>query len=59
MISTWYIALIIASLVIAINAQTSKVGNILGIVPSCLAWIPLVGWFLHLVIGIIIAIDAS
>ncbi len=64
-ISTWYIALIImlgihiASLVIAINAQTSKVGNIFGIVTSCLAWIPFVGWLLHLVTGIILAIDAS
>lgn len=64
-ISTGYIALIImlgihiTSLVIAINAQTSKVGNIFGIVTSCLAWIPLVGWILHLVTGIILAIDAS
>ncbi|MBO1002800.1 hypothetical protein ACFSKI_04075 [Pseudogracilibacillus auburnensis] len=64
-IGNYYLPLIgmlglhIASLVIASSSNTSTVGNILGIVTSCLAWIPLLGWLLHLITGIILVVDAS
>lgn len=36
-----------------------KSGPILGLITSLLAWIPLVGWVLHLVTAIVLFINAS
>ncbi|MCC3373880.1 hypothetical protein [Cohnella sp. REN36] len=38
--------------------RESSAGSILGIVTSCLAWIPFVGWFLHLVTGLALLLGA-
>ena len=34
-------------------------GNVLGIVTSCLAWIPFVGMILHILSAIFIMMDAA
>jgi len=42
----------VISLVLVSRENKSKAGNILGIVTSCLAWIPFVGMALHLATAI-------
>ncbi|MFD1428388.1 hypothetical protein JOD24_003129 [Kroppenstedtia sanguinis] len=48
----------IITLVISIRAQVNKYGSIMGIITSCLAWIPILGWFLHILAAILLMIDA-
>ncbi|WP_088040732.1 hypothetical protein [Bacillus sp. EAC] len=56
-----FIALIlhIITLVMAKKAGVSANGNIFGIITSCLAWIPIVGMFLHILSAIFILIGAA
>lgn len=49
----------ILTLVFAAKEEEAKAGSILGIVTSCLAWVPFLGWVLHLVTAIILLIDAA
>lgn len=35
------------------------VGSILGIVTSCIAWIPIIGWIMHLLSAIFLMINAA
>ncbi|WP_242291590.1 hypothetical protein [Bacillus cereus group sp. BfR-BA-01356] len=49
----------IVTLVLAKKANMSANGNMLGIVTSCLAWIPFVGMILHILSAIFIMMDAA
>ncbi|AKR08230.1 hypothetical protein BLD50_31315 [Bacillus cereus] len=49
----------IVTLVLAKKANMSANGNVLGIVTSCLAWIPFVGMILHILSAIFIMMDAA
>lgn len=49
----------IITLVIAKNEKTSTTGSILGIITSCIAWIPLVGMTMHIITAIVLFIDAA
>jgi len=44
----------IVSLVYVSKESKSKAGNILGIITSCLAWIPFVGMALHIATAIVL-----
>ncbi|OWA35449.1 hypothetical protein B9G55_12465 [Saccharibacillus sp. O16] len=48
----------IVTLVFVIRDRVPMYGPILGIVTSALAWIPFLGWALHLVSGIALVINA-
>ncbi|MBB6670207.1 hypothetical protein [Cohnella nanjingensis] len=39
--------------------RESSLGSIFGIITSCLAWIPILGWFLHLITGIVLLLGAA
>lgn len=49
----------IVTLVITKNEGGSTTGSILGIVTSCIAWIPFVGMVMHILSAIFLMIDAS
>ncbi len=57
---TAWIALIAAlifhiiSLIYCVKTNTSKAGNILGIVASVFGWIPFLGWLLHIITAILL-----
>ncbi len=59
-IAMWYAPLAvmfilhIISLVFVAQEGKAKAGNVLGIVTSLLAWIPFVGWALHLTTAIVL-----
>lgn len=62
--STFYIPLVvllilhIVTFIISSKERTSKIGSIFGIVTSLLAWIPLLGWMLHLITALILIVDS-
>jgi hypothetical protein len=39
------------------NEKKSKVGHILGVIGNALAWIPFIGWFVHIIVGITLLIQ--
>ncbi|KQL36521.1 hypothetical protein [Psychrobacillus sp. FJAT-21963] len=49
----------IITLVITNKEGGSTTGSILGIVTSCIAWIPFVGMIMHILTAIFLMIDAS
>lgn len=49
----------IVALVFSVRENEKRHGNILGIVTSCLAWIPFLGMIMHIVTAIVLMIDAS
>lgn len=49
----------IVTLAISIQAKVNKHGSILGIVTSCLAWIPILGWIMHILSALFLMIDAA
>ena len=53
------LALHIVSLVISSKENKKKTGHILGIVTSCLAWIPFVGMVMHIISAIFLMIEAG
>ncbi len=53
------LALHIVTLVIAKQSGESSTGSILGIVTSCVAWIPFVGMIMHVLTAIFLMIDAA
>ncbi|WP_257350509.1 hypothetical protein [Pseudalkalibacillus decolorationis] len=61
----WYLPLLvmlglhIATLVISSKEGVGKSGSILGIVTSCLAWIPFLGMTMHIITGILLMVDAG
>lgn len=53
------LALHIVSLVLASKAGKKKTGHILGIIASCVGWIPFVGMVMHILTAIFLMIEAS
>ncbi len=53
------LALHIVTLVFTRKEGGSTVGSILGIVTSCIAWIPFVGMIMHILTAIFLMIDAA
>ena len=53
------LALHITTLVFAKKEGGSVTGSILGIVTSCIAVIPVVGWIMHVITAIVLMLDAS
>jgi predicted branched-subunit amino acid permease len=49
----------IVALVFSAKENEKRHGNILGIVTSCLAWIPFLGMVMHIVTAIVLMIDAA
>lgn len=53
------LALHIVTLVFAKQKGVSSTGSILGIVTSCIAWIPFVGMIMHILTAIFLMLDAA
>lgn len=53
------LALHIVTLVLSSKNGETKYGSIVGIVTSCIAWIPFVGWIMHVVSGILLMVSAA
>ena len=49
----------IVGLVMSVKANAKKVGHILGVVTSCLGFIPFVGMVLHILSAIFLLIEAA
>ncbi|CAM3865264.1 hypothetical protein [Alkalicoccus chagannorensis] len=49
----------IVTLLIALTFRTGKLPSVFGIVTSLLAWIPVVGWFLHAIAAVLLLISAG
>jgi hypothetical protein len=49
----------IVTLVLTAKEEGSKTGSILGIVTSCIGWIPFVGMIMHILTAVILMIDAA
>ena len=47
----------IITLVLAVQVQGPLAGSIVGIVASCLGWIPFVGWMLHAAAAIALLLE--
>lgn len=47
------------ALFLSIRQGKSKIGHGFGIATSCLAWIPFVGWTLHLITAVILIVEAA
>lgn len=64
-IGTWYTALgvmlILHIITLVLSAQNREpiYGSVLGIVTSLVAWIPIVGWVMHLLTGIFLMVTAA
>lgn len=52
------LALHIATLIFSAKEGTARHGSILGIVTSCIGWIPFVGMIMHIISAIILMVDA-
>jgi uncharacterized membrane protein len=46
------------ALIVCVRHQDSYYGSVMGIVTSMLAWIPFLGWLLHLVTAILLFVSA-
>lgn len=49
----------LVTLILSSKNQESIYGSVLGIVTSLLAWIPFVGWVLHLITGILLMVSGG
>lgn len=49
----------IVTLVLTKKDGGASTGSILGIVTSCVGWIPFVGWVMHVLTAVFLMIDAS
>lgn len=48
----------LVTLILSVNNKEPFYGSVMGIVTSVLAWIPILGWALHLVSAILLLISA-
>lgn len=46
------------TLVLSAKERTSIYGSVLGLLTSLLAWIPFLGWFMHLITGLLLIVSA-
>lgn len=64
-ITSWYtvlgvmFVLHLVTLVLSSKNNEPKYGSVMGIVTSLLAWIPFLGWLLHLLTAIFLMVTAS
>ncbi|WP_058300964.1 hypothetical protein [Gorillibacterium timonense] len=49
----------IVALIFTYQEQGSGIGSILGIITSCLAWIPILGMLLHLLTAVVLLISSA
>lgn len=49
----------IVTLVLSVQNNETKYGSIMGIVTSCIAWIPFVGMIMHILTGIFLMVSAA
>lgn len=49
----------VITLILSSRDRESIYGSVLGIITSLLAWIPFVGWFLHLITGILLMVSGG
>lgn len=49
----------IVTLFLTNKDKGASAGSILGIITSCLAWIPILGWLLHTITAIVLFINAA
>ena len=49
----------IVTLIFSINEGANRHGSILGIVTSCVAWIPGVGMVMHIISAVLLMVDAA
>jgi hypothetical protein len=49
----------IITLIFSVRENENKHGSILGIVTSCVSWIPVVGMILHIITAILLMVDAG
>ncbi|GGH31953.1 hypothetical protein [Paenibacillus segetis] len=49
----------IVTLVLSSQNNEPKYGSVIGIVTSLVAWVPIVGWILHLLSGIFLMVTAA
>ncbi|MGG1396774.1 hypothetical protein ABE288_02805 [Bacillus salipaludis] len=49
----------IITLVLSKKDGGAAMGSILGIVTSCIAWIPIVGMIMHIITAIVLMVDAA
>ncbi|MNO44947.1 hypothetical protein D3C76_352040 [compost metagenome] len=49
----------LVTLIVSSRYQESIYGSVLGIITSLLAWIPFVGWGLHLITGILLMVSGG
>ncbi|WP_010272917.1 hypothetical protein [Paenibacillus senegalensis] len=49
----------VVTLVLSVRNKEPMYGSIMGIITSVLAWIPFVGWILHLLTGIFLMVTAA
>jgi hypothetical protein len=49
----------LVTLIVSSRYQEPIYGSVLGIVTSLLAWIPIVGWVLHLITGILLMVSGG
>ncbi|GAA0323009.1 hypothetical protein GCM10008967_11920 [Bacillus carboniphilus] len=52
------LALHIITLIFSIRENQNKHGSILGIITSCIGWIPFVGMVMHIITAVFLLIDA-
>lgn len=52
------LALHIITLIFSIRENQNKHGSILGIVTSCIGWLPFVGMVMHIITAVFLLIDA-
>ncbi|MBU9720151.1 MULTISPECIES: hypothetical protein [Bacillaceae] len=48
----------IVTLILSIRDNRKYHGSIMGIITSCLAWIPILGMILHIITGVLLLVDA-
>ncbi|SNZ03571.1 hypothetical protein SAMN05421503_0397 [Terribacillus aidingensis] len=48
----------IITLLLAVRVQGPLAGSIVGIIASCLGWIPFVGWLLHAAAAIVLLVES-
>lgn len=53
------LALHIVTVVFSVKENKPITGNILGIITSCIAWIPVVGMIMHIISAIFILLEAG
>ncbi|MCF6410085.1 hypothetical protein [Pseudalkalibacillus salsuginis] len=67
-LANWYIPLFVMLglhivTLVYVNKEAKigfqRVGSIFGIITSCIAWIPIIGWLMHSITAIILLISAA